>query len=212
MNSLSLSHPVLSDLKPALRGLTIMPLSALVTLALLFIMLSLIRADEEVPFVESDPTPIANVHMKPAPPIETLPPAPERPEAPEVKPQMPLEQVTFTPAGPGEVTWTRVAPSITITQTDIYVSDQIMPMIKVNPNYPTSASTRGIEGFVEVMFDVTAMGTTENIRIVHAEPERIFNSSVLAAIKRWKYKPRVVNGEATPSYDVRERLVFKLED
>ena len=36
----------------------------------------------------------------------------------------------------------------------------------------------------------------EQIRLVRAKPPRVFNSSATKAIKRWQFKPKVVNGIA----------------
>ena len=41
-----------------------------------------------------------------------------------------------------------------------------IPTVMVQPTYPRRAANKGIEGFVDVQFDVTEMGTAENIRIV----------------------------------------------
>jgi len=51
------------------------------------------------------------------------------------------------------------------------------------------------------MFDVTSEGRVENIRIIEAQPNNIFNRSVISAMKTWKYKP--IAGK-----DIKIKIIF----
>ncbi|MDB6089953.1 MAG: hypothetical protein JWN85_2737 [Gammaproteobacteria bacterium] len=64
----------------------------------------------------------------------------------------------------------------------------------VAPEYPPAAASRGIEGVVELRFTVTKDGTVTHATIVRAEPANVFNHSAIAAVRRWKYEPKTVNG------------------
>lgn len=194
------------------RTVTVLPVSAFVTLALLFCMFTLIKSDYE--FIE-EPTAtpqIPSIEMPKHGPIDVIVKKPKRPVEPSVAPVTPPSEITFDPPVPGVIQVTRAKPTIIPGNVLLAGGDQLMPFIKVQPNYPARASARGIEGFVDVIFDVSTMGTTENIRVSRAEPSEIFNSSVMKAIKSWKYKPRVVDGVATKTFDVRERITFKLDN
>ena len=46
---------------------------------------------------------------------------------------------------------------------------------KIPPVYPFKAKTRGIQGWVDVEFVVTEQGQVEQIKILAAKPEKIFN-------------------------------------
>jgi protein TonB len=87
----------------------------------------------------------------------------------------------------------------------------MVPIIRIAPQYPQAALAKGVEGYVDVIFDVTAIGTTENIRILEAVPSSVFNRSVLKAVSGWKYKPNVVDGVAVKTPDVRDRVRFNME-
>ena len=91
------------------------------------------------------------------------------------------------------------------------VGGQMVPFIKIAPQYPQIAAAKGIEGYVDVMFDVTALGTTENIRIITYVPSTVFNKSVIKAVQGWKYKPNVVDGAPVKTHDVRDRVRFAME-
>ncbi len=88
---------------------------------------------------------------------------------------------------------------------------QMVPFIKIAPQYPSVAATKGIEGYVDVMFDVTELGSTDNIRIIGYVPSTVFNKSVVKAMKGWKYKPNEVDGVAVRTFDVKDRIRFAME-
>lgn len=89
-------------------------------------------------------------------------------------------------------------------------SDSPVRLVTVAPQYPVRAL--GVEGYVDVRFDVTKAGTTENLEIIGYEPSTIFNRAVLRAVSRWRYQPKLVNGEPIVTKGVMERVSFKMED
>ena len=50
-----------------------------------------------------------------------------------------------------------------------------------------------------------------NIQILEAKPKRLFERDAKRALKKWKYKPTMVNGQAIPQLGQKIRLDFKLE-
>ncbi len=87
-----------------------------------------------------------------------------------------------------------------------------LPIVKVAPVYPQRAIDRGIEGYVIVEFTVTKTGAVKDPRVVEYEPSTIFNKAALAAALKFKYKPRIVNGEAIEVRGVLNKITFQLED
>ena len=89
-------------------------------------------------------------------------------------------------------------------------SDSV-PLVRVPPQYPIRAAERGIEGWVVLRFTITAIGTVENPTVLDAQPKRIFDRAAIRALKKWKYRPRIVDG--VPIERIEEvRLTFDLED
>ena len=190
--------------------LAVMPIAAIVTLVLTLLMYKLIATD----FVEPD---------QPAPPIDisSFDP-PKDPKPPEVKKLIkpkPVEQparlmveldtVTFNTSSFDEelVTWS--APGNEVLQ--VQENSGPIPNVRVEPAYPRIALQRGQEGYVDLMFDITASGSTENIRVVGGEPGRVFDKAAVKAISRWKYRPQMIEGQAVPSLGQATRLTFTLE-
>lgn len=90
-------------------------------------------------------------------------------------------------------------------------SDAI-PIVRVNPQYPMRAAERRIEGWVELMFTITAAGTVKDPVVTAAYPGSVFNKAALRAIRKWKYNPKVVDGVAVERPGIEVRLRFELAD
>jgi protein TonB len=88
----------------------------------------------------------------------------------------------------------------------------VIPLVRINPDYPPRALTRGLEGWVEVQFTITVTGTIKDPSVVNAEPRNIFDDAALKAIARWRYNPKVENGVAVERVGVRTRIVFAIEE
>ena len=87
----------------------------------------------------------------------------------------------------------------------------VIPLVRINPDYPPRAQTRGIEGYVIVQFTITATGTVKDAIVVEAQPKGMFDDAALKAIARWRYNPKVDAGVAVERVGIRTRLTFQLE-
>jgi|GEM_PF-7059380 len=86
-----------------------------------------------------------------------------------------------------------------------------VPDSAVQPDYPRGALLRGVEGYVELEFTVTAQGSVEDVAVLDAKPKGEFEDTVRAAIKRWKFKPARQDGKPVDER-MRHRFDFKLDD
>jgi protein TonB len=88
----------------------------------------------------------------------------------------------------------------------------VIPLVRVNPQYPRNAAQNRTEGWVQIEFDISVTGTVRNPRVIAAQPPGIFDSAALAAIRKWKYKPKIENGIAVERHNIQVQLTFELED
>ncbi len=88
---------------------------------------------------------------------------------------------------------------------------EYLPIVKVAPVYPRRALQRGIEGYVIVEFTVTKQGSVRDPFVVEANPPGIFDRAALDAALKFKYKPRVINGEATEVSGIQNRISFEID-
>ncbi|MBU2629553.1 MAG: energy transducer TonB, partial [Proteobacteria bacterium] len=87
----------------------------------------------------------------------------------------------------------------------------LVTLVRIPPVYPVRASRNGIEGSVDVEFLVTKQGKVEQIRIVNAQPENIFDKSVIRCVSQWTFAPGTVGGIPVATM-ARTTIRFKLEN
>jgi TonB family protein len=62
-------------------------------------------------------------------------------------------------------------------------------MVRISPNYPIAARTSGIEGWVCVVFTVTADGRVRDAEVTSSSPEGYgFEHAALRAVREWRYQ------------------------
>ncbi|MGL1958806.1 MAG: energy transducer TonB [Colwellia sp.] len=142
---------------------------------------------------------------------------PRKPPAPKAPPPQ-MQQPQMQQANPNALN-TSAGFSADI-QADMSLSGSLslgggdgdyLPIVKVAPIYPRRAQSRGIEGYVIVEFIVTKNGAVRNPVVVEAKPENTFNQAAIAAVLKFKYKPRVVDGVAMEVAGVRNKISFEIE-
>jgi protein TonB len=91
-------------------------------------------------------------------------------------------------------------------------SDQdVLPLVRIAPDYPARAAARGIEGWVIVQFTITPTGSVRDPIVVESMPRNVFDDAALKAIARWRYNPKVEGGVAVERVGVRTIIRFVLE-
>ncbi len=89
-----------------------------------------------------------------------------------------------------------------------------LPLVAIAPQYPTRAAQRGIQGWCLVSFTVNGLGNVEeeSIEVVDAEPASIFDRSSIRAAARFKFQPRVIDGEGVAVPGVQYLFRYQLEE
>lgn len=85
-----------------------------------------------------------------------------------------------------------------------------VPLVQVDPEYPERARQQRIEGWVEVEFTISKVGTVIDARVARAKPPVVFDKAALQAVRRWKYNPVIKDGVAVARSGVRTVFDFKL--
>ncbi len=86
---------------------------------------------------------------------------------------------------------------------------EFLPIVKVQPKYPSRAASRGTEGYCTVEYTVTKTGETRDVTVVDC-PQSVFASASVRAAEKFKYKPRVVDGEPIEVPRVQNRFIFEM--
>jgi protein TonB len=80
---------------------------------------------------------------------------------------------------------------------------------QVAPDYPRSAASRGLEGWVEVEFTVTETGEVRDA-LVRESSASVFDNAAVSAVNRWRFEPVLEEGQAVP-VRTRARFTFREE-
>ncbi|MFT4612933.1 MAG: protein TonB [Bacteroidia bacterium] len=138
---------------------------------------------------------------------------PEKVEDPE-EPPPEMQQIDFDLDMDIDVV--NIAPAasvdISISTSGMSTSDgEYLPIVKVAPIYPRRAQTRGITGYCIVEYTVTTSGAIREPFTVDCQPSGVFDKASLKAAAKFKYKPRVVDGEAIEVAGVQNKFTYELE-
>ncbi len=200
------------------RAIITVPLAFVVTAALLMLMVALIEMGD-LKLDKSKSIKMPNIFM---PEVESMANREvQKPEKPVVDEQPPPEipQQDFDQIDADSNIGAINAPDSMTADLDLSIgtglsaSDgEFLPIVKVAPQYPSRASSRGIEGYVILSYTVTKQGTVLNPVVIEAQPENIFNKAAIKSALRYKYKPRVIDGVPQDVPNVRTRITFKLAD
>jgi periplasmic protein TonB len=69
-------------------------------------------------------------------------------------------------------------------------------LVRTQPVYPPIAKVAHMSGTVVLRAVITKAGTIESLSVV-STTNQMFNNAALDAVKQWKYKPYLLNGEPT---------------
>ena len=87
----------------------------------------------------------------------------------------------------------------------------LIAVIRVAPTYPVAAEVRGLEGWVDVRFDVMPSGATTNIEVIGAS-DSIFEKSAIRAAQRFRFKAPVIDGVPRKATGIEYRFRFDMND
>ena len=108
-----------------------------------------------------------------------------------------------------------VAVNVSINASGLSSGDgEYLPIVKVAPIYPRRAQTRGISGYCIVTYTVTTTGAIRDPYVENesdCSPKGIFERASLKAALKFKYKPRVVDGQAIEVAGVQNKFTYELE-
>ena len=199
----------------AVRWLVSMALALVITLLLFYMMQALIATgtqleprvnvvkivDATMPEIEME---VVREVERPEPieQLDTPPPeVPERSNNLDNAPGLSFERSTIN-----------LDAGLDIGAAGISITDgEMLPLVNVTPQYPTRAASRGIEGWCQVSFTVTATGGVSDVIVVDAEPSGIFDSSSIRAAEKFKFQPKVVDGQGVPVPNVQYVFRYQLE-
>ena len=188
----------------------------IVTVALLFVMQLLIKTGKGALTTPRERAKLEFVRVRRNEQLNTEDYTPEKPpKPPETPPETPPQDMDQI--DPNAPTINVAAPQVE-TDTNIggpsgmnIAEGDYLPIVRVAPVYPARALSRGLEGYVDLSFTVTATGTVKDPVILYSTSS-LFERAALRAVLKFKYKPRVVDGVPVEVPNVKTRISFQIED
>ena len=89
------------------------------------------------------------------------------------------------------------------------LTQEYVQIVKVAPVYPETAAADGLEGFVVVEFTITEEGTVEDSEVAESS-NAVFDVAAVESVNKYRYKPRILNGEPVAVPGVRVRVLFRM--
>jgi protein TonB len=135
------------------------------------------------------------------------------PEAQPPPPMQPDRQLDDLDAGATAISVSapRVQHETSLGRDGFFSDGEYMPIVQVAPQYPPRAAERGLEGYVTLEFTVTRQGTVRDPVVIESSSS-LFNRAAIDAVQRFRYRPRVIDGEPVEVPGVRFRITFELEN
>ena len=88
-----------------------------------------------------------------------------------------------------------------------------LPIVKVAPIYPQRALSRGVEGHCVVEYTVTRQGTIRDPVVVENQcTSSLFHRASVQAALKFKYKPRIMDGQAVEVPGVQNKFTFEITE
>jgi protein TonB len=198
------------------RYLSSAVLAVVITLSLIYAMQGLIAmSDKELDKSKGFKIPDF-VHVPTPDDLNMITPKPPKPPKPTEQPDQPkLQKASIDP----NVQTINIGQASFDTSINMNAGiglapgdGEYLPIVKVAPIYPSRALSRGIEGYVIVEFTVTKTGSVRDPFVVESDPPNVFDRSAMRAALKFKYKPRMVDGEPVAVSGVQNMITFKIED
>ena len=199
------------------RTLLVIPQAVLVTLLLLLLMVSLIEfADRSLD--EEKRIKMPNILMPETEiEIQRIVEKPDKPEMDETPPPEIPEQEFEEIDGDAQVS--NVGAGRIKAKMDLNLGaglsatdGEYLPIVKVAPQYPRRALNRGIEGYVVLQYTVTKLGAVRDPVVIESQPKGTFDNAAIKSALRYKYKPRVIDGEPVEVPGVKTKITFKIAE
>ena len=73
---------------------------------------------------------------------------------------------------------------------------KLEPLVRVKPAYPRGALVAGRSGQVELLVCVDEKGVVADVAVLSSRPKGVFDKVAIEAVRKWQFKPRIVDGKA----------------
>jgi len=186
--------------------------ASVVTVGLIYGMYALIKMDEpELEDREAVKLPDF-VHVPKPEEINVITAKPKRPDEVQQQPDIPQTKVVNNRVD--------VNTSLTLGTVKVGINRELkgfnsndgeyLPIFRAPPVYPRRALDRGLCGWVSISYTVTSTGSVRDPFVLQSS-SKTFEKAALKAAKKYKYKPRLVDGKGVDVPGVTVKISFEID-
>ena len=205
-------------------------IGVIVTLGLFYLMQYLIQGADSALTDDKIVNLVDFVRVKQEQEVETKQRKPKKPPPPdEPPPDVPPQNFNVAVDNAGfSMSNVDLSVNVDVGGGGFGISDgEYLPIVKVQPQYPRRALSRGLAGYVIVEFTVTEQGTVKDPIVVENcahiqsarnpgecvdKPNSVFDSAAKKAAVKFKYKPKVIDGQPVETAGVQNKITFELAE
>ena len=92
----------------------------------------------------------------------------------------------------------------------IDVNRELLPLVRHEPRYPRYAQESGTQGHVTLEFTVDEEGFVKNPVAIDGKNIKKFKKAAMEAVVKFRYAPRVVNGQPVSTEKVKTTFTFQM--
>ena len=199
-----------------------------VTLALFYLMQALIQGADSALTEDKIGNLVDFVRVKQDQEVQTKKRKPKKPPPPdEPPPEVPPQDFNVAVDNTGfSMANVNLNVNVNVGGGGFGISDgEYLPIVKVQPQYPRRALSRGMTGWVIVEFTVNEQGQVKDPMVVENcgwiksarnngecfdNPNSVFDSAAMKAALKFKYKPKVIDGKPVETAGVQNKITFEL--
>ncbi|AWB65391.1 iron siderophore transporter TonB [Saccharobesus litoralis] len=74
------------------------------------------------------------------------------------------------------------------------------PIVRVTPRFPKNTSNKSLSGYIKAKYVVKEDGRIGDVVILESQPKGFFDAEGIKAIKKWRYRPAILNGKPVDSW------------
>lgn len=75
--------------------------------------------------------------------------------------------------------------------------------------YPTEAKSQGVEGYVLLSILISATGDVEQVKVLKAKPNGVFEKAAIRGVRDWRFRPAKNRGKQVSVW-VKQKIRFEL--
>ncbi|MDT8450782.1 MAG: energy transducer TonB [Wenzhouxiangellaceae bacterium] len=96
-----------------------------------------------------------------------------------------------------------------VVMTDDSVDAPPRPTYQAPLEYPKSARSKGVEGYVVLSLLISATGEIEKVQVLESRPSGVFEDAALQGVRNWRFEPAQYQGRNVKVW-ARQRVRFDL--